>query len=167
MNRSNPLSLPLATVGLSLLVFPFIEIAISSHPWRPADALWRFGVGGITSGTIFFTVLGMLFLLQAAVVAQNHRYSAAVFVVALVMAIAVAGMLIGFSLDALQVIGASADTMKPGLKRTSASSLARGVIGIAGFVAIAVGARAARKAYRPASPAARPGVIIASQKASG
>ena len=167
MTRQRHLVAPVALTGLSLLVFPLIEVAFTSTPFRIGDPIWRFGVEGVISGMMFFPMLGLLLLLAAAAIAESRVGNRAVMVVGFCGAVAIALLCAAFILDVLQVKATAAPRMYPAMKRAAISALMRDALAFAGFLTCGLAARRALRStgHTPGPDRAKPIIVSQSTRA--
>jgi hypothetical protein len=90
-------------VAVLLILVSLLDYAATVWPFQPAELSWRYGAVGLLSGFTLTPLLGGLVLSTTAGLAGHRAALRAVAVLHLAVALALLLLLIGFSLDVLQV----------------------------------------------------------------
>jgi hypothetical protein len=96
---ADSLGLLLYVVGVSLIIVPFANVALTVYPWRPADPGWRFGTWGFLLGAMTLPMLGFGMIGAGGVLKESRAVLRFGAVVATVLAVVVSGALIDFLLS--------------------------------------------------------------------
>jgi hypothetical protein len=89
-------------LAVILIVVPLFDAASTTLPFRPGNVQWRFGAVGLFSNTLLTPGLGYLLAVVTAVMLQHVRTQRALAILSWVAIVALAGLLVMFTLDALQ-----------------------------------------------------------------
>ena len=90
-------------IGFLLIAISMFDFAGTVLPADVSDVSWRYGAVGLLSGFTLTPLLGGLILSIAAAAAGHRRFGIALATFHLIVAAAVVVLLIGFTLDTLQV----------------------------------------------------------------
>lgn len=117
----------LYVVALSLVVLSLFDYLAAVWPFQFGEVSWRYGAFGLVSGFVLTPLIGLSLAILLAWHRQRDQVLRVIGVVAIIGAALLLVMLVGFSLDAVQVWrGAPAET-----KRLTLLSAAKAVIKIA------------------------------------
>jgi hypothetical protein len=89
-------------LAVILIVVPLFDAASTTLPFRASNVQWRFGAAGLLSNTLLTPGLGFLLAVVTAVTLQHVRTQRVLAILSWVAIVALAGLLVMFTLDALQ-----------------------------------------------------------------
>ena len=90
-------------IGVLLIASPVTQLVLQLWPLRPSDVAWRFGAGGLATGTLLTPLVGFLVVIAIASVAQHRSVLRTLSVLAGAAAVALLPIMGLFALDAVQV----------------------------------------------------------------
>ncbi|MFN2317805.1 MAG: hypothetical protein ABR551_07705 [Gemmatimonadales bacterium] len=93
----------LYALGALLWLAPLADLAAGIGSLNVSVVQWRFGTTGLLSSALILPITGLVFWFAAAVILEQRRALQVLFGVALTMLVLIAGALVLFTLDALQV----------------------------------------------------------------
>jgi hypothetical protein len=138
-----PLSWPVYTVALIMLVMPLLDAAAAIGTFSPTMYRWRFGAMGILSTNIITPLFGLLLALIAAYLQRNrwvlHILTGLTFLAAVVLA----GMMAMFVLDGLQMRAELEPQVRPAFLLIAGKSLLSQALALLGLGTVCLGSRRA------------------------
>lgn len=161
MSQSRHLTLPMTVLALLLMIFPMIEVFVTSLPMRIGVAQWRFGVEGLVTNGLFFPLIGILLLLAAAGHAESPRRMTVVFWVGVFMAVALLALMASFTLDALQLYAVIPAKTRPSFRHAVGLALARAFLAVLTLGVVAAAAKRMSREARPARAGTPESALIA------
>jgi hypothetical protein len=135
MQRSRHLVLPLTVFGLCFMIFPPLEVLMSTMPLRPGDVGWRFGTEGLLSSSILFPLIGMLMLMGAAVLRDSGTRARIMTWLSGAICLGIVALACAFLLDAIQLRSKVPLQSLPAFDRAAMFAVLRD----AGALAVAIG----------------------------
>ena len=152
MTQTRYLGAPAYFMGLVLVLFPLAETVLVVLPIRAGEVGWRFGATGLLSRALMTPLLGILLMLAVALLLGHRRVLRVISVFCTVGALILAGLVVLFLLDALQMRVQVRPEAKTSFDLATLSSAFKHVVVVA---LLAVFARAGWKGSR-AMAAKRP-----------
>jgi hypothetical protein len=89
-------------LAIILIVVPLVDAATTAMPSHAGNVQWRFGAIGLLSNTLLTPGLGFLLAVVTAVTFQHLRTQRALAILSWLAIVALVGLLVMFTLDALQ-----------------------------------------------------------------
>lgn len=125
-------------VAAIVLLFVVTDLMAVSRPLSPGELSWRYGVIGLTGGTLYHPLVA-LFLGSVAAALADHRAMLGVFAgLSLLAVLALLGMLAVFSLDAAELRTLIREGSRAGrFDRASFQVFLKLAVGSIGFACIA------------------------------
>lgn len=93
----------LYAIGALLWLAPLADLAAGIGSLNFGVVQWRFGTTGLLSSALVLPITGLVFWFAAAVLLEQRRALQVLFGVAVMMLVLIAGALVLFALDAIQV----------------------------------------------------------------
>lgn len=166
MIQSRHLSRPMILLAATLILFPIMEVIISSLPFRIGNTQWRFGVEGLLSGALFFQMIGILILLASATFGESSRLAKSALWTSVLMAVLLIALSASFALDALQLYSTLPEKVRPSFRHATILSVLRSLVSLAVLVSVAIAARRLSREVRPAKASAADSALISRSTAA-
>lgn len=107
-------------IGFMLIAISVFDLATTVLPAAPGDVSWRYGTVGLLSGFTLTPLLGGLIVAVTAAVAGHPRVGLLTGVLHVAVALVLLILLMGFTLDTLQVRRGTSDPSAQSLTEMSA-----------------------------------------------
>jgi hypothetical protein len=146
-------------LAVILIVMPLVDAAVSITPFHPRNVQWRFGAVGLFTNTLLTPGLGFMLAVVTAAVLQHLRTQRVLAIVAWIGVVVLLGLLVMFTLDALQTRAmVRPEMMRPFILASTVAACKL----VLWTITFAVFARASRvpKASRRGAESAAPAMLI-------
>ena len=130
--------LPAYCVAFLLIVFPLLDTALSVYPTRVSEVAWRFGATGLFSRALMTPMLGLLLAFGVALLAEHRAAQRVIAVLSGLLVLTLAGAVVLFTLDALQMRVQVRPEAKTAFDLASAAALAKYITGAVVALAFAI-----------------------------
>lgn len=148
---------PLAT---AVAVFPLADIVARLIPLQLGNVQWRFGaVGLVLGGSLVMMMLGLGLFGFTASEREHRGVLGPLAITAFAIAGAIFLALMLFALDTIQLRPIVRPEVKPAMRNAAVSAVVGGILSIAGFTAIGLGALRARRALKRPSATVTPALV--------
>lgn len=149
-NRVAPLSAPVYTVALIMLVMPLVDAVAAIGTFSPTMYTWRFGAMGVLSSNIITPLFGLLLTLAVAALRQHRWVLRILAVLGFVTGAVLLAAMAMFVLDTLQMRADLPAEMSLPFLVVAGKALFAQALAFSGLVAIAISAKRLNRV--PGSP---------------
>ena len=161
MAPQRQLAAPTYLVAIALACIPPLDALMQVLPLRIQDPRWRFGAFGLLSNAMMIPVTGLLIAFIASSMFEHRVLQRTLGFVSLAIAVAVAGSLVIFGLDALQIRQQVQPPMQLAFRVASTTAVTKSILGILTLGAFGLASFKAPKSPRR-DKAQRGGLVIGS-----
>lgn len=156
-------------MGTLLVLSSVLDPAIRTFPFQPQVLTWRFGAVGLFSDATVGVLFGGMWLLATAAFLDNRRTARVLSAFAVLFGLALAAVIVVFSLDALQIRAGAAPGFKPALDASVIKALTTmGLTAMVSLIAGTAGWRATKfRAEQQKAPRRATSALIDHQKHQG
>lgn len=130
MAPQRQLAIPAYLVGFALICIPPIDATMQVLPFRLADPRWRFGAFGLMSNALMIPLTGLLIVFLVAALFEHRTFQKVLGALALLAALAIAGLFVVFALDALQVRPGVVAAAKLAFKVATVTASVKAMLGV-------------------------------------
>jgi len=130
MALQRQLSAPSYFVAFALICIPPLDALMQVLPLRIHDPRWRFGAFGLMSNAMMVPAVGLLIAFVASAMFEHRMLQRVLGILCLLAAVAAAGSLIMFGLDALQVRQQVQPPMALAFRVASTTAVTKSILGI-------------------------------------
>lgn len=144
-------------VGAALVLFPLSDIVSRMIPSNFGTLQWRFAALGLSMSSLSVLIIGVTLLGVVAAIRGNRGLLRTLSIFSWVIAAALVGSLVLFSLDTLQMRGSVQPAAKPQLAKMALSAAVAGTLHLIAFVGLGIAAwRATRRSAATEAATASP-----------